>query len=335
MKKQYVNELAQGQRVDSVFVLRSKEMRTSKTGEAYLVADASDRTGSISAVMFRPSSGAARLPAGGAVRLKGTVSSYRGRKRITVENVAPSTDFDQGDMIPTTRRDIAELASEFRTLAATIRDRDVRRIVQSVFGQDGFFDRFCASPGGQTYHHAHIGGLLEHTVAVTRICESLAQTYEHVNRDLLVGAALLHDVGKVDELTCNTVIEYTDEGRLLGHVILGERRYHAAVSRIRPAVGERVSMALSHAILSHHGELEWGAPKRPSTLEALLLHHADNMDAKAAGFLAYTSTASLVDERWTDLDNLFRRPLYAPRSIEDESDVATTSEDDEYRRIPA
>jgi 3'-5' exoribonuclease len=120
--------------------------------------------------------------------------------------MAPAADFERSDMVPTTRRDITELTGEFRALAATIHDRDVRRIVRAVFGQDGFFDRFCGAPGGQTYHHAYVGGLLEHTVAVGRLCDSLAQTYEHVNRDLLLGAALMHDIGKVDELTCYTVI---------------------------------------------------------------------------------------------------------------------------------
>lgn len=335
MKTQYVNELAQGQRVDSVFVLRSKEMRASRSGEAYLVLDVADRTGTIPGVMFRPTSEASSLPAGGVVTVRGTTTSYRGRKRISIESMGPAAAYERSDMMPTTRRDIAELTREFRALAATIRDQEVRRIVRAVFGRSGFFERFCEAPGGQTYHHAYAGGLLEHTVAVGRLCDSLAQTYDHVDRDLLLGAALLHDIGKVDELTCNAVIEYTDEGRLLGHVVLGERRLHDAVSRIRPEVSTAVVTAISHAMLSHHGELEWGAPKRPSTIEALLLHHADNLDAKAAGFLAYACGATLVDERWTDLDNLFRRPLYAPRAMEDESGTTVVNEDDEFRRIPA
>jgi 3'-5' exoribonuclease len=175
-----------------------------------------------------------------------------------------------------------------------------------------------ACPGSQSYHHAYLGGLLEHTVAVATLCRAIAGNYPGVDADLLVSAALLHDVGKCDELCFDTSIEYTDQGRLLGHVVLGVQRVRDAVQRTRARVAPQRLMLLEHAMLSHHGELEWGSPKRPSTAEALLLHHADNLDAKAAGFTALLAAAGRVDESWTDAGNLFRRPLWAPCSAEDD-----------------
>jgi 3'-5' exoribonuclease len=144
----------------------------------------------------------------------------------------------------------------------------------------------------------------------------------------------LHDIGKCKELAFDTAIEYTDEGRLVGHVVLGMRMLHEALTRARvQAEPERV-MLLEHAILSHHGELEWGSPKRPSTLEALLLHHADNLDAKAAGFSALLTGAVRADEGWTDAGNLFRRPLWAPRAAQDDRPSAEV-EDAPYGRRSA
>jgi len=148
----------------------------------------------------------------------------------------------------------------------------------------------------------------------------------------LVTAALLHDVGKIDELSWDTAIEYTDEGRLLGHVSLGVRliHEHATSSGIPDGLRQR----LEHAVLSHHGELEWGSPKRPSTIEALLLHHVDNLDAKAAGFAQVLSGATRAEETWTDAGNMFRRPLYAPRSVEDERPLRP-DEDAQHFRLTA
>ncbi len=149
-----------------------------------------------------------------------------------------------------------------------------------------------------------------------------------------VCAALLHDIGKCDELTFDTAIDYTDEGRLLGHVVLGVQRVQGAVAAGPAADRGARLMRLEHAMLSHHGELEWGSPKRPSTFEALLLHHVDNLDAKAAGFVGAARRAARAEESWTDAANLFRRPLYAPRPAEDDRRYPA-EEDAQHFRLTA
>lgn len=318
MKTQYVRELAQGQRISSTFALASREMRCTRAGEAYLALDLADRTGRISGIFFRPPATALALQPDSVVHVEGTVTAYRGTPRISVTHLAPSEAYDAQDFLPPSDRDEDELIAGLRRLAASVENRDLKRIVKAVFSDVHFLERFRLCPAAQSYHHAHVAGLLEHTVAVSHLCDVLAGIYPAVDRDMLVTAALLHDIGKVDEMACNTSIEYTDAGRLIGHVVLGERRMRDAARSIRPGVRDSVLDRLSHAILSHHGELEWGAPKRPSTLEALLLHHADNVDAKADGFIALTTGASSLDQRWTDAQNLFRRPLYAPVSAADE-----------------
>jgi 3'-5' exoribonuclease len=201
-----------------------------------------------------------------------------------------------------------------------------------VFREPRFFEQFCDCPASQSYNHAYLSGLLEHTVSVATTCAQIAGRYDGVDRDLLISAALMHDIGKVDELSYEVGIGYSDVGRLVGHVVASDTRVRDAARRV--GLETRVLLELEHAILSHHGELEWGSPKRPATFEALLLHHVDNLDAKASGFSAALKGASSIEENWTDATNLFRRPLYAPRPIEDERRGLST-EDAQHFQVSA
>jgi 3'-5' exoribonuclease len=256
------------------------------------------------------------------VQVGGTVTTFRGVKRVSVDSLGPAVRYDREDLIATGPRSREELTAELKTLVAGVSDVEMRRVLRAVFGQRELLERFSACPGSQSYHHAYLGGLLEHSVSVAGLCRRLAAQYAQVDGDLLVTAGLLHDLGKCEELTYDTAIEFTDEGRLLGHVVLGTRMLREALSAGHARVAPGRLMLLEHAILSHHGELEWGSPKRPSTMEALLLHHADNLDAKASGFASLLSGAARVDEGWTDSANLFRRPLWAPRAAEDDRPLA-------------
>lgn len=330
--KQFISELFEGMHVDAPFVVRSRELRAARTGEAYLVLELADRTGRLSALLFRPSREAAAIPAGTVVRARGTVTSFRGARRLSLDDLKPATAWDGRDMLPSSARQRSELVSALREHVRSLGSRPLRRVLTAVFGDKEFFARFCECPGSESYHHAYLGGLLEHTVAVAAHCRNLAVAYPAADGDLLIAAALLHDIGKVDELSFDTSIGYTDRGRLLGHVVLGAERVRAACDRA--GLDEATRSRLEHAVLAHHGELEWGSPKRPSTLEALLLHHIDNLDAKAAGFSEAVGGAALVDEQWTDSFNLFRRPLYAPCPAEDDRRHAP-AEDAQYHRVSA
>ncbi len=318
MRRQFIRELTQGMTVDAVFAVCGKEMRCTRVGDAFLALEVSDRTGRMRAVYFRPTHEAAAVPSGAVVHIKGTVTAYRGTKRISVDVMRPVDEYDPAELMQSSKRDSAEVVESFKAVAASVKDRSLRQVLKAVFGDEEFFARFLACPGARAHHHAHLGGLVEHTLSVATLCRTLGPLYDRVDSDLLVTVALLHDIGKVDELAYSSTVSYTDEGRLLGHVVLGERRMREAVLRSNMPIAPELLTKISHAMLSHHGELEWGSPRRPSTIEALLLHHADNLDAKADGFLSVTGGASLAEERWTDASNLFRRPLWAPSPVADE-----------------
>jgi len=332
MIARYIRELTEGSRVEASFLLRSKEVRAARTGEAFLSVELADRTGSISGVYFRPSREATEVPAGSVVSVSGIVTTFRGVRRFSIERMRPAESWDPADLIAWSARSQSEMAEEFASLVRSVSEPRLRALLRMLFGDKELFARFERCPGAQTHHHAYLGGLIEHTLAVAANCARVATTYQGVDRDLLVAAALLHDIGKIDELAWKTAIEYTDEGRLLGHVVLGVRRIHEVA--IRAKLGEDLRQRLEHAVLSHHGELEWGSPKRPSTIEALLLHHVDNLDAKAAGFTQALAGATMAEESWTDSGNLFRRPLYAPRPVEDDR-PGRAEEDDQHFRLTA
>lgn len=331
MGRRFIAELTEGDRVDAVFALRARELRAARTGDAYLALELADRSGRIGGVMFRPGPEAAELPVGTVVRIRGSITAYRGVLRVSIAGMRAVGQYDPADLMPTGTRDQEELLAELRTLVRSIADPALGALVRGVFGDAVFMRRFKSCPASQSYHHAYLGGLMEHTVGVATLCRALCDLYPHADADLLLAGALLHDVGKVDELAHTTTIDYTDDGRMIGHVVLGERRVRAAIERLGDAVPREVATRVSHVLLAHHGELEWGSPKRPCTLEALMLHHADNLDAKTAGFIAAAASASRIDEPWTDAGNLFRRPLWAPRALEDDR-PGMPVEDDQYAR---
>jgi 3'-5' exoribonuclease len=328
MARRFIADLAEGEGVDGVFALRTRESREARTGEEYLVLELADRTGRISAIMFRPGS-QSEIPAGSVVRVRGVVAAFHGVLRVKVASMKTVDRYEPSELVPTGTRDTAELLGQMRTLVRSITDPGLAAVVRGVFGGSGFMAKFKVCPASQSYHHAYLGGLLEHTVGVATLCRALCDLYPHADADLLLAGALLHDIGKVDELAYATSIDYTDEGRMIGHVVLGERRVRSVVEVLGSSVAHEAATRLSHVLLAHHGELEWGSPKRPCTLEALMLHHADNLDAKTAGFIAAAASATRIDEPWTDAGNLFRRPLWAPRAAEDDR-RGVPSEDGQY-----
>jgi len=312
MKEQYVTDLSEGGKVDSLFVLRSRDLRSARTGEPYLGLEIGDRSGRMPAVMFRPGEIEESLPVGSVVRVKGVVTTFRSVKRVTVDTLRPVPAFEPADFLAAGRRDREELLAELRTLVRRIRDPRLRSVVRAVFGAPGFIERFVACPGALGRHHAYVGGLLEHTVSVATLTLSLASAYPEADGDLLLAAALLHDVGKTEELSHDPSFELTDMGRLVGHVVLGEQIVSRAIASLTRPPAPAVTARLLHAVLAHHGEREWGAPQAPVTIEALLLHHADHTDSQAAAFLDAVAGAAVLEQTWSDRGNGFGRALMVP-----------------------
>ncbi len=325
MKAHYAATVCEGERVETVFAMPVKEMRSARTGEAYLSLEFADASGRIGGIMFRPGRNAMSVPEGSVVHVRGTVTSYRGVRRVSVESLGPATGFDVRDVLPAGTRDPDELVAELRALFRGIRDRRLAAVVRGVYGDRTFMERFRQSPGDPEGHHAYIGGLLEHTVTVASACRSLAALYTHADADLLLTGALLHDVGTVDTLVLEHGFGYTDEGRMLGHSVLGERRARGAARSSSGGLPEGTMLQLSHLILSHHGGPDSGGAVEPCTLEAGLLRHVVALDAAAGAHVEATAPAARAGERWAIGHGRPGRALHVPgaSSAEQAGDVVT------------
>jgi len=297
MPRQYTVSLTAGEGVDTTFALRSKEMRCSRTGEAYLSLEFADRSGRIGGIMFRPGREAESVPVGTVVSVRGTVTAYRGVLRISVSSMKPASRYEPKEILPESPRDAGEMISELREHVRAISDPGLAGLVKTVFGDRGFMRTFRACPASRSAHHAYIAGLLEHTVSVAGLCRKVADLHPEIDGELLLTGALLHDIGVVDELEFQTSIEYTDRGRLSGHGVLGDRRLLAAATG--RSLSQDVLEHLSHMMLSHHtGNEQEGVP-RPRTLEAYVLSQVDALDARTSSFIAEGRVAGMVGEQWT------------------------------------
>jgi 3'-5' exoribonuclease len=314
-KNRFVKDIKEGEQVRDLFLVAGKALLTSNAGKPYLSLQLRDRTGQIEGrVWDRAEEIGKRFDRDDVVEASGSAIAYQGRVQLKVHDVRREEGGakDLSEYLPVTRKGIDPLWRTLQGFISEVRDADLARLLSSVFPDPPEADvarRFRQAPGGKTMHHDYIGGLLEHTVSVAGICRFLSSHYEGVNADLLTAGALLHDVGKVHELSYEGAFDYTDEGRLLGHLYMGAE-YVDRVCASLPGFPLEKTMLVKHMILSHHGELEYGSPKRPKILEAVLLHFVENMDAKVT---AFNDAIEDLREgaRWTDYQRMFERYLFS------------------------
>ncbi len=323
MSKKLIKDLKPGEEVKGIFFTQRKELKKTKTGDLYLALELNDRTGTLEAKIWdQVSKYKDRFSEKEFVAVTGRTGLYRDQLQLEIENIrrVREEEVDLGDFVRSTEADIIEMEGTLRLIASGIRNPHLASLIESFLDDESFVDGLRRAPAAKNYHHPYLGGLLEHTVSVTLMCERVCDLYPAVERDLLITAAILHDVGKIEELEYQRSIDYSDQGRFLGHLVLGDEMVRERIRKMENFPAE-LEMRLRHAILSHHGELEWGSPKQPMTLEALILHHVDNMDAKINSFIEITEHRAEASGKWTDMRNLFRRPLYIPKAINQEIEL--------------
>lgn len=277
----------------------------------------SDRSGMVLAFLRCPEFEAGALAAGSFIRAEGVVETRFGGPVIalTGTGVEDANDLDQRDFLPGSFRDTDELRGYLEFFVSEVYDSDYSRLLEAFIGDAGFMDCFLMAPGEARSHHAYLGGLLEHTVSVATLCQHTAVQHPRLNSDLLTTAALLHDIGKVDEFSWQGRLEFTGEGMLWGHVLIGQRMIEERLAAMEGFPADK-ELQLLHAVVCHHGVPEWGSPKLPQSAEALALHHLDNLDAKLKGYFEVIEGSR--DISWPELQNLFRRPLSEPLAADRE-----------------
>jgi 3'-5' exoribonuclease len=281
-KRVFCSDLRPGDEVDEVFFVAQSERRRGKRGP-YLALELVDRSGRLRGNAFDDvETIAVGLVEGRYARVRGRIEEFREETRIRVTGAVSAPGFlDYGEYITEGPVPAEESLRGIRALAESMDDAHLRELVLGCLDDPVFARAFSASPAAMINHHAYVGGLAEHTLSVMELCDRAAVHYSELDRDLLVTGAFCHDIGKVRELETRPGFPYTDEGQLLGHIALGFAMVRDRIARIEGFPEDR-SVDLGHLILSHQGELEWGSPVQPRTLEALVLHHLDNLDSKVA-----------------------------------------------------
>ncbi|MGI8648770.1 MAG: 3'-5' exoribonuclease YhaM family protein [Rubrobacter sp.] len=295
-----------------MFLARDTSVRKDSRGVPYLSATLVDKTGSIDARMWGLSGNLLNgLPEPGYVHVEGQTHEYRGMLQLKIERLQNLRvdEISEEDYLPETEHDRQEMAAEVLESGWSLDDENLAELFGLIAADKDFWDAFCEAPAAKTMHHARLGGLLEHSLQCMRVAKSLALHYP-VDEDLLIFCTIFHDVGKVKELSWDKGgFAYTTEGRLIGHVVLGERIIASYIEQL-PDFPQELALQISHILLAHQGELEYGSPEVPKTLEALLVNFIDNMDARVAMYLETTNNVS--GGGWSHHDNPLRRALYIP-----------------------
>ncbi|MDE6744292.1 MAG: HD domain-containing protein [Lachnospiraceae bacterium] len=279
----FIRELAEGNNIQGVYLCKSKLSTETKNGKPYDSLILQDKTGTLDTKVWEPySPGIGEYAAGDYIEVVGEVITFNGAKQAKLTRIrkCQEGEYDPADYLPCTDKNIGEMYEQVLSYINSMQNEYLKKLLQSFFVEDEeFIKAFKNSSAAKMVHHGFIGGLLEHTLSVTNLCNYFAGAYPLIKRDLLLTAALCHDIGKIREISAFPENDYTDEGQLLGHIVVGVEMIS---EKIRLIEGFPVKLAneLKHCIVSHHGELEYGSPKKPALIEAVALNFADNTDAK-------------------------------------------------------
>jgi 3'-5' exoribonuclease len=315
MEQKLIADLVPGDSVLSFFVVRKKEIKDKKsTNEIFLSFEFGDQSGRIRGSLWKDIQEANKnIQVGDIIKVKGKVITFFDHNHLSIDQIrktTPKDNVNSEQFLPSTSKNVQDMYTNLRTNLAEIKNPKLQKLIKLFLSDKEFMDRFCKAPGGKLWHHAYLGGLLEHTLSVITIVKFLIRHYHNsVNCDLLLAAAFLHDVGKIEEFSTSGFVEYSTSGRLLGHITLGANMVMEKISQI-PDFPEPQKHQIIHCILSHHGEKDRGSPVVPMTIEALILNFADDLDSSVAAFQRIMSREKEPGKLWSNYVNLIDRFIY-------------------------
>ena len=279
----FIESFREGMHVSGVYLCKTKQIALTKNGKEYGSLTLQDKTGTVDSKIWELNSpGISDFSAMDYVCVDADVTLFQGSFQLNIKRIrkADEGEYNPADYLPVTGKDITQMHHELTQFITSIRNEPLRKLAASFFINDPAFVKvFCAHSAAKSVHHSFVGGLLEHTLSVVKLCEYFSKQYPLLNRDLLITAAMFHDIGKTKELSVFPENDYTDEGQLIGHIIIGVQMIEERILSMGN-FPKKLENELVHCILAHHGELEYGSPKKPALIEAMALNRADNADAK-------------------------------------------------------
>ncbi len=307
----YIENLREGESIRDIYFIKHKQSALTKNGKPYENLILQDKTGTLDGKIWEPNSGGIdEFDVMDYVEIHGEITNFQGMLQANIKRARKCSEgeYDPKDYLPVSEKDIEAMYQELLQFVNGIKNTYVNQLAKSFFVEDAaFIQAFKNHSAAKSVHHGFIGGLLEHTLSVVKLCNYYCTAYPMLNRDLLIGSALFHDIGKVRELSPFPVNDYTDDGQLLGHIVMGAEMIGERIREIPGFPGE-IASELKHCILAHHGEFEFGSPKKPALAEAVALNFADNTDAKMES-LKEIFDSSRSNDPWTGYNRLFESNL--------------------------
>ena len=325
MKKQFVNQIKERDQVEEVFLVRQKIKAMAKNGKPYMTLKLMDRTGEVEGrVWDRVDELGSCFERDDFIRIQARASVYMGKMQLVIQNLQPvaEADVEIGDFLPVAAASQSEMVDRLRELVESLADPDLKALMQAFLADDCFVADYSRAPAAKAMHHVYLGGLLEHALAVAGLADDVSRRYPALNRDLLLVGALLHDIGKVAELKYERSFEYTDVGKLLGHIVIGVEMVDEKVRSIADFPLEK-AVLVKHLLLSHHGQYDYGSPKRPKTLEAVVLNFLDDLDSKINGVQTHIEKEPDSPSAWTQYHRLYDRYFF--KGYESDAPVDTSA----------
>ncbi len=311
MKKKFITDIKAGDVVDDIFVLAEKILSQKRDGNNFLNVTLSDKTGTLKGVVWdNVDPITAHVTSGDFVSVRGKVSEYKGTLQLVVKamDVCVPEAVDPSDFLPATSRDMDGMFQRLVKITESLSTPYLKKLFDAFWKDKEFVHKFKTAPAAKKMHHAYIGGLLEHTLSMTSLADKVAGHYGGIDRDLLISGAILHDIGKIDEFEYQFKIDYSDEGRLLNHIVIGIKMVDEKLSGIEDFPEDQIFL-LKHMIVSHHGAREFGSPEPPKTIEAVLLNYIDEIDSKVNGIRDFMASED-PNETWTSYHRLLERQFY-------------------------
>jgi 3'-5' exoribonuclease len=326
----YIKDIKENIRLEGLFLVKDKNNGITKNGKPYLALNISDKTGDVKGRIWDNAEKFGKLfSQGDIVKLRAFSVLYQGILQLNINAIEKYNGDDSilCEFLPASENDPEKCFNDLMSFVDKIDNIHIKKLLDSVFADKKIATAFKSAPAAKTIHHDYLGGLLEHTLSVTQLAYDISKHYRNINRDILLAGSILHDIGKIHELSYDRNFEYSDAGRLVGHIVLG---YEIVTEKIKllPDFPEDLARLLRHLILSHHGQYDFGSPKRPKTLEALLLSYLDDIDAKMYGLAQFIKKEKKPDTKWTSYHKLFDRYIYTDTFKEDETDGNRLSEKD-------
>jgi 3'-5' exoribonuclease len=317
-KEIYLKNIKQGDKISSSFLVTEKNMAFSQKGSPYLTVRLKDKTGEIESKVWENAIELDQLfRKGDIIFIEGKAANYKNSIQISITGIKkiPWEEVESADYLPAVKADVKEMFNELLGYVEKVNDKFLKTLLNSFFQEQETASLFQRAPAAKGFHHIYLGGLLEHTRSVVRLLDKVADHYPSLNKDMLIAGGILHDIGKIYEFSYNNIIDYSDEGRLIGHIVMGVEMINKKIAAIDD-FPPQLALELRHVILSHHGEFEFGSPKRPKTLEALVIHYLDDLDAKFNAFQTFMADSANNDSDWTGYNRFLERFLYKKKTGE-------------------